>query len=38
LLDGSLGPVETKEWPAKVVGLDAAITLGADFVASVRNK
>ena len=38
LLDGSLGPVETKQWPAKVVGLDAAITLGADFVASVRNK
>jgi hypothetical protein len=38
LLDDSLGPVETKEWPAKVVGLDAAITLGADFVASVRNK
>jgi hypothetical protein len=38
LLDGSLGPIETKEWPARVVGLDAAITLGADFVASVRNK
>ena len=38
LLDGSLGSVETKQWPAKVVGLDAAITLGADFVASVRNK
>ena len=38
LLDGSLGPVETKEWPAKIVGLDAAITLGADFVASVRSK
>jgi len=38
LLDGSLGPVETKDWPAKVVGLDATITIGADFVASVRNK
>jgi hypothetical protein len=38
LLDGSLGPVETKDWPAKVVGLDAAVTLGADFVASVRDR
>jgi hypothetical protein len=38
LLDGALGTVETKDWPAKVVGLDAAITLGADFVASVRDK
>jgi hypothetical protein len=38
LLDGALGTVETKDWPVKVVGLDAAITLGADFVASVRDK
>jgi hypothetical protein len=38
LLDGTLGTVETRSWEAKVVGLDAAITLGADFVASVRDQ
>jgi hypothetical protein len=38
LLDGALGTVATKDWPAKVVGLDAAITLGADFVAAVRDR
>jgi hypothetical protein len=38
LLGSSLGPVETKDWTAKVVGLDASITLGSEFVASVRNK
>jgi hypothetical protein len=38
LLGSSLGPVETKDWTAQVVGLDASITLGLEFVASVRNK
>jgi len=38
LLSGALGPVQKGAWASPVVGIDAAITLGADFVASVRNK
>ncbi|MFM7082575.1 MAG: hypothetical protein ACKOYI_11590, partial [Actinomycetota bacterium] len=38
LLAGALGPIEKGAWGSPVAGIDAAITLGADFVASVRNK
>ncbi|MBM3816271.1 MAG: hypothetical protein FJW13_04560 [Actinobacteria bacterium] len=38
LLAGALGPMEKGAWKSPVAGIDAAITLGADFVASVRNK
>lgn len=38
LLNGSLGAVETTDWPRRVEGIDASITIGADFVSSVRNK
>ncbi|MFM7392028.1 MAG: hypothetical protein ACKO2R_06200 [Actinomycetota bacterium] len=38
LLAGALGPIEKGAWRSPVAGIDAAITLGADFVASVRNK
>ncbi|MFM8645336.1 MAG: hypothetical protein ACKODN_09025 [Actinomycetota bacterium] len=38
LLAGALGPMEKGAWRSPVAGIDAAITLGADFVASVRNK
>jgi hypothetical protein len=38
LLAGALGPIEKGAWKSPVAGIDAAITLGADFVASVRNK
>lgn len=38
LLGGSLGSIATGPWTNQVVGIDAVITLGADFVASVRNK
>ncbi|MFM8713074.1 MAG: hypothetical protein ACKOE7_06885, partial [Actinomycetota bacterium] len=38
LLAGALGPIEKGAWISPVAGIDAAITLGADFVASVRNK
>ena len=38
LLGGSLGAIERIEWEAQVAGIDAAITLGSEFVASVRNK
>jgi len=38
LLAGALGPMEKGAWGFPVAGIDAAITLGADFVASVRNK
>lgn len=38
LLNGGLGTIETTDWPNQVEGIDASITLGADFVASVRNK
>ncbi|MFM7525119.1 MAG: hypothetical protein ACKO48_01205 [Actinomycetota bacterium] len=38
LLAEALGPMEKGAWKSPVAGIDAAITLGADFVASVRNK
>jgi hypothetical protein len=38
LLGESLGPIERIPWEAPVAGIDAAITLGSEFVASVRNK
>jgi len=38
LLGESLGPIERIPWGAPVAGIDAAITLGSEFVASVRNK
>ena len=38
LLGESLGPIERISWEAPVAGIDAAITLGSEFVASVRNK
>ena len=38
LLASALGPIEKGAWKSPVAGIDAAITLGADFVASVRNK
>jgi len=38
LLASALGPIEKGAWKSPVAGIDAAITLGADFVVSVRNK
>ena len=38
LLGESLGTIERIPWEAPVAGIDAAITLGSEFVASVRNK
>ncbi|MFM7082855.1 MAG: hypothetical protein ACKOYI_13035 [Actinomycetota bacterium] len=38
LLAEALGPMEKGAWKSPVAGIDAAITLGADFVVSVRNK
>ena len=37
LLAGTLGELETREWAAKVTGVDAAITLGTSFADLVRN-
>lgn len=38
LLTGSFGSIDRAPWVNQVVGIDAAVTLGAEFVASVRNK
>lgn len=37
LLTGSFVSIDTAPWADQVVGIDATITLGAEFVASVRN-
>jgi hypothetical protein len=37
LLAGTLGELETREWAAKITGVDAAITLGTSFADLVRN-
>jgi len=37
LLAGGFVSVETRNWESPVAGIDAAITLGADFANSVRN-
>jgi len=38
LLAGTLGSIEESEWSNPVTGIAAAVTLGSNFVESVRNR